>query len=117
MENGNLDFVVLNVPDLAAARAFYTGKLGLEVEAESPEFIQFRRASGAVFALQPDTDATSYSGLELWWHVENADQAHDELAAKGIPIAEPLTDRPFGRVFAVSDPAGNILRFLQPRQS
>ena len=117
MQNGNLDFVVLNVPDLAAARAFYTEQFGLAVDTESPAFIQFRRAAGAVFALQPATNATSYTGLELWWNVENADQAHDELAARGVPIAEPLRDLPFGRVFAVSDPAGNILRFLQPRQS
>jgi hypothetical protein len=66
----------------------------LEVEAESPAFIQFRRAAGVVFALQPDTNATSYTGLELRWNVENADQTHDELAAKGVPIAESLTDPP-----------------------
>ena len=113
--NGPLDFIVLSVPDLAAARAFYTEKLGLEVETESPGFIQFRRPAGAVFALQPDASAKSYTGVELWWNVENADQAHDDLAAKGAPIAEPLSDQPFGRIFAVSDPAGNTLHFFQPR--
>jgi catechol 2,3-dioxygenase-like lactoylglutathione lyase family enzyme len=113
--DNNLDFVLLHVPDLAAARAFYTEKLGFAVEAENPGFIQFRRPSGAIFALQQDAEGHPYSGVELWWLVPNADQAHDELSARGVPIVAPLADQPFGRTFSVADPAGNTLNVFQAR--
>jgi predicted enzyme related to lactoylglutathione lyase len=110
----NLDFVLLYVPDLAAARTFYTTTVGLEVEDENPAFIQFRRPSGAIFALQHEAGAKPHAGVELWWLLENADQAHEELVARGARIAEPLADRPFGRAFAIADPFGNALHFFQP---
>jgi predicted enzyme related to lactoylglutathione lyase len=113
--DNNLDFVLLHVPDLAAARAFYTEKLGFAVEAEAPGFIQFRRPTGAVFALQQDAAATAYSGVELWWLVPNADQTHNDLSANGVSIVAPLADQPFGRAFSVADPAGNTLNIFQPR--
>lgn len=108
----NLDFVLLHVPDLAAARTFYTEKLGFTVEDENPGFIQFGRPNGAVFALQADPAARPHTGVELWWLVPDADATHDALKAKGVPIAEPLADQPFGRTFSVADPAGNTLSFF-----
>ena len=116
MDN-NLDFVLLHVPDLAAARAFYTEKLGFAVESEAPGFIQFRRPAGAIFALQQDDAAKPYAGVELWWLVENADEAHADLSARGIPIVAPLADQPFGRAFSFTDPAGNTLNVFQPRKA
>ena len=112
----NLDFVLLYVPDLAAARAFYTETFGLEVEDENPNFIQFRRPTGAMLALQSAPAATPYSGVELWWVVENADEAHAELTGKGVSVVGPLAERPFGRVFSVADPAGNTLNLMQLRK-
>ena len=112
----NLDFVLLHVPDLAAARAFYTETFGLEVEDENPGFIQFCRPTGAMFALQADPAATPHAGVELWWEVENADEAHAELTSKGVRVVEPLADRPFGRVFSVADPAGNTINLMQLRK-
>ena len=38
-----LSFVIVHVPDVAAARAFYTEKLGFAVDAEQPGFVQFAR--------------------------------------------------------------------------
>lgn len=113
----NLDFVLLHVSDLAAARAFYTDTFGLEVESENGGFLQFRRPNGAVFALQSDPDAAPQNSVELWWEVANADEAHAELVAKGVPVVEPLDERPFGRVFAITDPAGNTLNLMQLRKA
>jgi predicted enzyme related to lactoylglutathione lyase len=116
MDN-NLDFVLLHVPNLAAARAFYTEKLGFAVEDENPGFIQFRRPSGAIFALQQDDAAKPYSGVELWWLIESADQTHADLSANGVSIVAPLADQPFGRAFSVADPAGNTLNLFQPHKA
>src|SRR2546423_3224986 len=49
-----LNFVMLYVPDIEQARAFYTEKLGFVVEAQQPTFVQFKQNAGmgALFALQ-----------------------------------------------------------------
>ncbi len=112
----NLDFVLLHVANLAEARAFYTETFGLEIEAENPTFIQFRRPTGAMFALQADPAATPHSGVELWWEVANIDEVHAELVGKDARLTEPLADRPFGRVFSIADPAGNTLNLMQLRK-
>ena len=58
-----LNFVMLHVPDIQKARAFYTEKLGFVVEDEQPTFVQFKqkcwhfcpqRRPAAASRLQPD---------------------------------------------------------------
>jgi predicted enzyme related to lactoylglutathione lyase len=116
MLNG-LQFVLAHVSDLAAARAFYTEKLGLTVEAEQPGFVQFAQpgGKGAWFALSESPNARPFSDPEFWWYVENADAACAEFAGRDVEIAEQPRDMPFGRVFAIHDPAGNTIYMLQPR--
>ena len=112
-----LNFVIVHVPDVAAARDFYTEKLGFTVEAEQPGFVQFKRPGdeGATYALGL-TPSGSAEGPELWWYVADADAAHADLVARGVEIASPPVDQPFGRTFAIKDPSGNILNMLQLRQ-
>ncbi|MDB5074558.1 MAG: hypothetical protein JWO42_737 [Chloroflexi bacterium] len=112
-----LQFVILHVPDLAAARGFYTERLGFEVEAEQPGFIQFRTpGSGATFAISQDDG--SRERKEAWWFVDDADATHAALKAKGVEIVTPPHDEPFGRALAIKDPSGANLYLLQlPRQA
>lgn len=112
-----LSFVLMHVRDVAAVRGFYTEKLGFTVDAEQPGFVQFARRSGddATYALG-QTPPNTPEGPELWWYVDDADASHAELAARGVEIVSPPADQPFGRTFAVRDPAGNTLNMLQLRQ-
>ncbi len=109
-----LQFIMAHVSDLPAARAFYTEKLGLEVETENPAFIQFKPAAngGAAYALGLPEDG--HDGVELWWFVADADAAHADFVARGVEIVSPPADEPFGRTIAVKDPAGQTLYLLQP---
>ncbi len=109
-----LQFVMLHVPDVARARAFYTEQLGFAVEDESPDFVQFTRpeAGGATVALSKG-DTTPTTSTELWWFVADADAAHRELTARGVATATAPQDEPFGRTFTVRDPGGNVLSLLQ----
>ena len=109
-----LQFVMIHVPDVAEARAFYTEKLGFMVEDEAPDFVQFARpaSGGATVALGKGTAATS-DCVELWWFVEDADAAYRDLAARGVALSGGVSDEPFGRTFTVQDPAGNTLSMLQ----
>ncbi len=112
-----LNFVMTHVDGVAAARAFYTEKLGFAVENEAPGFVQFKAPSGASYALGLPTGAPGEEAVELWWFVDDADATHADLAAKGVETVTPPHDEPFGRAFAIKDPSGNTLNMLQlPRQ-
>jgi len=109
-----LQFVMLHVPDVARARAFYTEQLGFAIEDETPDFVQFKRpeAGGATVALGKG-DADPATSTELWWFVADADAAHRELVGRGVTTATAPEDAPFGRTFTVRDPGGNVLSMLQ----
>src|SRR2546423_5338847 len=98
-----LNFVMLYVPDIEQARAFYTEKLGLVVEDQQPGFVQFKQHAGmgAIFALEEDASASPYQCVELWWMVDNADATYATLVSNGVESANQPTDEPFGRAFTV----------------
>lgn len=108
-----LQFVIRHVDDVAAARAFYTEKLGFEVTEEQPGFVQFAAPNGAIFAVSRDTGNPDDLPIELWWVVDDADATCAELAAKGAEIVTSLKDEPFGRTFAVKDTTGGYAHMLQ----
>ena len=80
-----LNFILLNVPDIEEARAFYTEKLDFEVASQVPTFIQFKQAgTSAGFALQETDSSTPYKGVELWWQVADADAVYSRLVGRGV---------------------------------
>jgi predicted enzyme related to lactoylglutathione lyase len=104
-------FVIRNVRDLDGTRRFYSETLGFQVAAEQPGFVQFADTGGATFALVGDATGEA---TELWWYVEDADAAHEELRGRGVEIVHPPKDEPFGRRLVIRDVAGNTLYLLQP---
>jgi catechol 2,3-dioxygenase-like lactoylglutathione lyase family enzyme len=109
-----LQFVILHVPDIAASRTYYAEKLGFEVEAEQPGFVQFRQpgaGAGATFAISQDDG--SRDRIELWWFVDDADGTHATLKAKGVEIVTLPHDEPFGRALSIKDVSGATLNLLQ----
>jgi predicted enzyme related to lactoylglutathione lyase len=112
-----LNFVMVHVNDIEGARNFYTEKLGLEVEDQLPDFVQFKQpmGNGATFAIasQPSIQPAQARDIELWWFVDNADAVYAELTGQGVEIAQEPKDEPFGRTFAIKDPSSNILYMLQ----
>jgi predicted enzyme related to lactoylglutathione lyase len=110
-----LTFILLHVPDLEEAKAFYTEKLDFEVEAQVPTFIQFKQeGNSATFALQETADATAYKGVELWWQVTDADAVYSRLVERGVKVVSSPKDEPFGRALSIEDHAGNMLNMYQP---
>jgi predicted enzyme related to lactoylglutathione lyase len=114
---GELNFVMLHVKEIAAARAFYAETFGLEVVDENPYFVQFGVAGGAMFALEQDEHAAPTQTLELWWQVPDVDAAHATLASRGVEIVSAPKDEPFGRALSVKDPEGNTVNLYQPKQA
>ncbi len=114
----DLNFILLRVTDIAKVMPFYTEKLGLTIEGQAPDFVQFNQPAGggAIFAMTQEGDGTPVHGVELWWYVDNADATFEDLKAKDVEIVDQPQDQPFGRTFSIKDPVGNTLYMLQPRQ-
>jgi predicted enzyme related to lactoylglutathione lyase len=114
-----------SVNDLDAARAFYGGTLGVNVE-DSPMgmiVLRIEGSNGVLVYPKPDHAPATYTVLNF--PVDDIDAAVDRLAEKGVVFEryEGLTDdkgiargRAAGRgpdIAWFTDPAGNILSVLQ----
>ena len=101
------EFVLEYVTDIEAARQFYVDLLGLKVERYHPTFVQFEH-----FAIASDESVSGKRTPEHYWVVQDAEIALQELSQKA-EIVIPLTQKPFGKVFAIMDPAGELLYLLE----
>lgn len=102
--NGKLTFgfVVEYVQDMERAKRFYRDVLGLAVEREHPEFVQF-----ATFALAADQamDGKKETRQEVFWLVDDIAAAYARLL-EGADVCLPIKQFPFGKVFGLTDPEG-----------
>lgn len=104
--------VNLRVPDIAAARGFYTGYLGLSVEDFNLGWVaRYRSPHGGAELQLLTRDATAPQDPVASVRVGAAvDDAYAEARRRGYEIVHPLTDEPWGlRRFFVRAPDGNIL--------
>jgi predicted enzyme related to lactoylglutathione lyase len=99
------EFALEYVEDVEEARHFYENVMGLKAERAHPTFVQYGH-----FAIASDERVGEGGEPELYWSVADADAALAELTGKA-EIAVPMKAMPFGKVFAVKDPAGRP-RFL-----
>ena len=111
----HLDHVTVLVTDLAAARAFYSGALGLREIAPPKEFdfvaVWFDLGGQYLHLLQkPQSDTPSPRHFCL--HVEDIAAAREHFHALGIPTSETVKIVAADRFF-VSDPDGNRIELLQ----
>ena len=107
-------FVLEYVTDIEAAKRFYIDVLGLEVQRDSPVFIQFNN-----FAIASDDSMGGNRDPEIYWLVEDVEATYKDLSQKG-EISLPLKQMPFGKVFGIKDPSGQpqyLLEFAKDRPS
>jgi catechol 2,3-dioxygenase-like lactoylglutathione lyase family enzyme len=105
-------FALEYVSDIAAAKRFYVDVLGLQVERDSPTFVQFKDAAGANYAIATDEPLGGRHELELYWLVDDAEASYRELSQKA-EVSLPLKQMPFGKVFGVLDPDGQRQYLLE----
>lgn len=114
-----IDYTVIFVRDMDAMRRFYEGVLRFAVSRELlAGWIEYQ-VGGNTLALARRSltaqDAPVPAGsaaLQLAFRVPayDVDRCAGELAAQGVDIVSPPTDRPFGhRTLFFRDPDGNLL--------
>ena len=119
-------FSSFSMNDLKKAKDFYSQTLGLDVR-ETPEGLELQTANNTVF-LYPKPNHTPASFTVLNFHVDDIDEAVDELTGLGVTfehydLPDIKTDErgiargPEGpaAIAWFKDPAGNILSVLEDR--
>ncbi len=105
----------LSVPDLAEAREFYEGFLGLSVEGFDLGWVLHLHSPDGRGAVQLVTrDATAPVDSVLSVHAgDQVESAYDDAQRRGLEIVYPLTQEPWGvRRFFVRAPDGNVINVV-----
>jgi catechol 2,3-dioxygenase-like lactoylglutathione lyase family enzyme len=108
-----LELVAVPVSDVDRAKAFYVDRLGFNPDhdhrvSDELRFVQLT-PPGSACSIAIGTGLTtmppgSVRGLQVV--VDDADAAHDELAARGVEVSD-VQDFPWGRFVFFEDPDGN----------
>jgi len=113
------------VSDIARAREFYEGKLGLPVSIDSGDNVAYECAGGSVIHVFVSPHAGKAETTMAGWGVDDIEAVVDELTAKGVPFEHYdegpiLTDEKGiatfegdAKVAYFRDPDGNILSVAQ----
>jgi catechol 2,3-dioxygenase-like lactoylglutathione lyase family enzyme len=76
-------YPVLAVKDLAQAKQFYAGKLGLQITKEDGHEVRFK-SGGTGFSIYVTDMAGSNKATAATWEVDDIDGAVSELKNKGV---------------------------------
>jgi catechol 2,3-dioxygenase-like lactoylglutathione lyase family enzyme len=115
----HLDYTIIYARDMAAMRRFYGATLNFPVNRElGPKWIEYRIGSSLLALTErgllfddPPTPPGALS-VQLGFRVapKEVDDCAKVLAARGVTIAGPPTDQPWGhRTLFFRDPDGNML--------
>lgn len=108
--------------DLDSTTAFYCEKLGFEVNYSETSGLFRSFTRGETFVHFAQTDLAVRSNREGWcdrvkpadvsFFVDDVKSLYEAFTAKGVRIAVPPTERPYGIIdFDVVDVNGYVLRF------
>jgi catechol 2,3-dioxygenase-like lactoylglutathione lyase family enzyme len=105
------DFVSVFTQDMKRAKEFYAGTLGLEIESEGDEDMEFRCGQVTLDVFDPSSIgqqfAVSPAGLAL--RVPDVDAARAELEAKGVQFDGETLVTAVCKMAFFKDPDGNAL--------
>ena len=117
---------VLLATDLAAAREFYHGKLGLQIVRENENAAVFSCGHGTHLDVTKSTIGTADQQTQAAWQVSDIRAEVTELRARGVKIEDydtpelktedGIADIGFAWAARIIDPGMNALGILQIKQ-
>ena len=125
MRVGHLESLILFVSDLAAAKAFYVGALGLPVLFEDQIIAVVGGESGRVVLHRNDRGhdergtfpaGLGVGGVAVRFTVDDPDACERDARAKGLPVVWPVQEATWGRFLVLADPDGRsvVLAKMRP---
>ena len=117
---------VLLATDLATAREFYHGKLGLQIVREDENAIVFRCGGSTHLDVTKSTVGTADQQTQAAWQVSDIRAEVAELRARGVKVEDydtpglktedGIADIGFAWAAWIIDPATNALGLLQIKE-
>ena len=111
IEVERVDFVSFLTQDIQRAKKFYAETLGLEIETEGSDDMEFRAGQVTLDIFNPASIgqpfAPSPAGLAL--RVPDVDAARAELESKGVEFDGETIETSVCRMASFKDPDGNAL--------
>jgi len=115
-----IQHIEIHVSSLETAKAFYAGKLGLEVLEEIPVINLLALRAGQVRlsifgGYEPNNGRdTKKAGAHFVFRTNDIDATYLELKAKGVVFDQGVMEAPgFVRYLTTHDPDGNTIEFGQ----
>lgn len=113
-----IGFSCYPVTDMAKAKAFYEGVLGLKPAMTLGETWQEYDIDGQTFALvgmseQAPECFKGQKGISIAFEVEDIDATLNDLKSKNVPIVYGPNKFPTCSMFVIEDPDGNVLTMHQ----
>ena len=104
----------LRVPDVDAAKSFYTDYLGLSTEEFTLGWVARYTSPDTGANVQLVTrDATAPEDSVISVHTDDVEGAYEEAQRLGFEIVRPITTEPWGvRRFLVRAPDGNVINIV-----
>jgi len=119
--------VVLLATDMESSKAFYAGKLGLEIVSESEGAITYRCGGESQLAVTKSTTGTADEQTQAGWRVDDLAAEVAELRDRGVEIEEydtpelktvdGIADVGFALVAWIVDPHRNALSIMQLKEA
>jgi catechol-2,3-dioxygenase len=115
--------VMLLATDLAVAKEFYGGRIGLEIVIENDDFLTFKCGGDSRLVLTKSTTGSTDAQTKASWRVEDLAAELTELRSRGVEIEEydepglktvdGIADVGFALSAWFVDPDGNSIGLLQ----
>ena len=109
----------LLVADIEDSIAFYTKKLGFDVDFRYEDFYAGIIKDGYSIHLKLSKSAVRNEGkgsnedIDIIFSVDDIEGLYEQLSTISVEFTQPLRKMPYGREFYVADPDGHIIAFLE----
>ena len=105
--------VIYYVPDLAAAKVWYSAMLEKEPYFDEPFYVGYN-VGGFELGLHPGEGVTRGANVVAYWGVPDAHKAFAHITALGGQVQQPVADVGEGILAgAVTDPFGNVFGIIE----
>ncbi len=120
----HLESLILFVSDLAAARAFYVGALGMPVVFEDEIIVVAGAQSGRVVLHRDDRGhdgrgifpaGPGIGGMAVRFTVDDPDACERDARVNGLSVVWPVQEATWGRFLVLADPDGRSVVLAKMR--
>jgi len=111
----NLDSAILYTHDIKRIRDFYENIVGLTFEYQDGDhFVSFIFPNGAKLGINNSVLPREKPGVQTFFlRVEDIEKQHKKYVELGFDMYEPFKKYDWGTYFAILDPDGNKIGFIQ----